>query len=74
MEQRNSLRHALIQPIARILGRQNPFNPHLRRSLNQLPLNAHCHEMESEDGDVMSLESGGEEGRVVVGALSDGDG
>jgi hypothetical protein len=73
MEQRNGIHHPLIQPIARILGRQNPFDACPRRGLNHLTLNAHSHEMESEDSGVMSLESGGEEGWVGVGALFDGD-
>jgi hypothetical protein len=73
MKQRNGLHHALIQPIARILGRQNPLHPNLRRSLYHLTLNAHGHEMESADSGICSLESGGEERRVGVGTLFDGD-
>jgi hypothetical protein len=61
MEQRNGLHHPLIQPIARILSRQDPLHPNLRCSLYHLPLHAHGHEMEGEDGGVMALESGGEE-------------
>ena len=74
MKQRHTLHHRLIQPIARVLRRQNPLHACFGRGFDERCLFAHGHEAEGEDRGVDVLESGCEEGGIGVGAFLEGDG